>query len=128
MIAIRGCGQQIAHDIGRVLQIGTRLEERHNIQSAAASGRVVEPGFARQQQYGQHIARSGRHADDIGMDHIRVELFEQRRDSAQCLDCFIRFCAVAQTCRNQRALALQFVAEQRGACLLVERSVILAHA
>ena len=112
------CEQPI-HDLGRRLQILDGLEQRHDIDAAAARG-IDEPDLLQQHGDLQHVGDALAHGDDALGDRRLAELGVDLRRHPEQRELAERLFAVFDEQRRQWPCVLQFRDEQRDARVLIQ--------
>ena len=118
------------HDVGRLVEIGDRLEQRHDhqVRSARRLAAAPQSGFAREDMDFEQVGQGLRHADDPLADRIAAQPRAHVGGGMDDRQLARRLVAPLVPRRGERPVALQLGGEQRDARLFVQRQIVGAHA
>ena len=118
------------HDIGRLVEIGDRLEQRHDHQVRSARRLAAPPqsGFAREDMDFEQVGQGLCHADDPLADRIAAQPRAHVGGGMDDRQLARGFVAPLVPRRGERAVALQLGGQQRDARFFVQRQIVGAHA
>ncbi len=104
--------QQPVHDRGAGLQVLDGLEQRHDVERAAAGG-IDETDLLQQQRYLQHVGHPLAHRDDALRDHVRAEPAVRLGSGMEHREFAQRLVAVFHEGRSQRPRIAQLGCKKR---------------
>ncbi len=118
------------HDIGRLVEIGDRLEQGddHQVRLSRRFAAAPQSGFARQYMNLEQVGQGLRHADDPLTDRIAAQPRAHIGGGMDDRQLARGLVAPLVPRRCERPVALQFGGEQRDARIFVQRQIVGAHA
>ena len=113
-LAVRRVGEHRVEDELRVLELGHRLQQRHEPDPGDPRGQVDQAGLACQHHGSEDVVGVVGHRDDVALDHTRPQRVEPPADRAERLSRDRALLVERQRAASQRPTAGQLLAEHLG--------------
>jgi hypothetical protein len=112
---VRGHREQLVEQGPTGVQLGDRLQQRHEPDPGARGVRVDQPRLAGQHHRGEHVVDAERHRDDVRLDHLGAEPVLRLADRAEHVERAAGGLRQRGVYTGQRAPPVQLAGEQCGA-------------